>query len=250
MTRRLTIRLANLWRENPRVEADLFKLLGDQHAHIVGINEGGDFTAEIRAAATACGYQVFGDQGSRAERMNPVLVRNDVRVFGHHVYKMCEQVGRPPHVSPARHATAVMFQLGSEKRAHLVTHMNSHVQSANGPRDLPRVGQYVAHMKRLAQLVREARQHGYRVTVSGDLNWSYSARVLGWYWSPRRTFKRLGMVTQWAGRGAPQRGSHGRRRIDYVAHDPRDLTITGQRLLDTHSDHRAPEIHYVQKESA
>lgn len=251
MPRRLTIRLANLWRENPKIERDLYKLLGDRAAHLVAFNEAGDFTREIRAAATACGYTVHGDTGTRAERMNPIAVRNDIRVFGTRVHQMCDQVGRPPHISPARHATAVIYQFGPDVRVHVNTHANSHVQHGNHPRNLPRVAQYVDHMKRLTQLITEDRRYGNprKVTVSGDLNWSYSARILGWYWTPRRTFRRLGMSVQWAGRGAPQRGSHGRRRIDYIAHDPRDLAITSQRLLDGHSDHRWPEVHYTVKET-
>lgn len=232
--KRLILVTANLWRGNKHVKHDLLRLARSM-AHLIALNEAANFKKELREVP---GYRLCIDGERRPEEQNPVLVRRDVPVTGVRTVTMCEPVGR----SPERTATIVHYRLHGQRRSHISTHANSHVQEGRGPHELPRVAQYVQHMIRLRRLVRRERRRGFKVTVSGDLNWAF---YTGWQWfsTPVAVFRSLRMRTQFQHKTAVG-PTHGRRRIDYLAHSPRDLRVVGQRLLQGHSDHKWPLVVY------
>lgn len=235
---KLRVVSANIWRENKHVAEDL-GILAETRAHIIGLNEGKALVDKV--GLHVVGYRTIVAERPGAAHQNPILVREDVELLGFGSRKMCSAVNR----SPERWATWVEFEHGGVRFAYVNTHMNSHVQEGKAdPHELPRVKEYVEHAVRLRQLVKDLRAKGFEVIVGGDLNWSWTRGPLQWFWSPKRVFFRLGLRIQWAHKTAPEGGSHGRRRIDYLAHSPAHLIIHGQRLVKGHSDHLWPEVTY------
>lgn len=229
----LTITTFNIWRENPNPGASLTKVTAAK-PHIVGLNES---KHAHHVASALDGYRAV-VEGSK---QNIVLVRKDLKVVSSREVKMCEKVG----TSPARYATEVIYNFKGRTRVHIQTHANAHVQGPGGiPRALNRVTQYAAHMKNLVKLVREHRKAGrYGITVGGDLNWHYG--VGSWAWSPAPVLKLVRLKPNWAHRSAPEGGTaKNDRKIDYLAHSPKDLRVQSQRLISTTSDHKALEVTY------
>jgi hypothetical protein len=177
-------------------------------------------------------------------QQNPILLRiqDRLKMTGFEVRQMCDAVGD----SPARMATLVQYDVAGQHRAHLQTHLNAHIQSGGLPTDLPRTKEAIRHMVALEAWVTDLRAQGLRVTVSGDMNWAWTADdTHDWTYSPEAVFARLGMVSQF---DAPTSvgPTLGNRRIDYFWADPADLTITGQRLVaGEHSDHSWPRIETI-----
>jgi hypothetical protein len=222
---------ANFWRENPQPDADL-RLLTRTYADIIGLNEARRFTPKLLALQ---GFEVATGT-TPLTRNNPILVRiqDRIKVTGFETRQMCDPVG----ISPARAATLVKYTIGGQRRAHLQTHLNAHIEDGGQPRELPRVQQAIRHMIRLQSWVRHLRQ-AHRVTVSGDFNWGWTANDRhDWAYSPERVFARLGMRAQFED-SPPAGGTLGNRRVDYLFFDPRDLLIVRQGIVaGEHSDHR------------
>lgn len=233
-TPELTIVQHNIWRENTHALEDLLSITHSR-PHLVGLNEAKTFGSAVHSVP---GYQAI-QLGNGPERQNPILVRADIKVLDKGVRMMCKATGP----SPARGATWVAYRFHGHHMAHVQTHFNSHVQHGDRPWALPRVGQYIQHWRNLRKLVKDLRAQGYRVTVGTDANWTAGSNI--WPWSPTNQFRLLRMRTQWARTDlAPAGGTHGSRRIDYLAHSPRELHIARERAFRTHSDHRAVEVTY------
>lgn len=227
---RLQIITANLWKDNPAIEADL-AVLAATRAHIIGCQEAARFTRLLRNVE---GYQWVVVPGE--SQTAGVLVRDDVEVVEHGFRQISEAVG----ISPARGAQWVVYKWHGILRAHVNTHWNSHVQlGAATPRTLPRVREYIKGTWAVTALVSELKAQGYPVTVTGDLNWSYTAQRRQWWYAPRQVFGRLGFVAQFAAATNPwPRPKGDRREIEYVFYEPSDLTLVAQRFVEgEHSDH-------------
>ena len=234
----LCIVQANFLKSNKHAQHDLNVLVATR-AHVIGLNEMRPFAGLLLKGVP--GYQVIMPPAGFL-RNNPVLLRNDVKLLGTEFHKMCKGVGK----SPARGATVVKFEFCGDKRAHIETHANAHIENAGKPRRLPRVGQDIKHVLKLARLIRRLQGQGYRTTVAGDFNWAWTRKAVQWVWSPKRLFARHHLVTQWDDRRAPKRGSLGGRRIDYIAYHPQDLVIKSQRYVaGEHSDHAWPEVTFL-----
>jgi endonuclease/exonuclease/phosphatase (EEP) superfamily protein YafD len=242
----LSVVTANLWRDNPQIGRDLTTLLS-HGADLIGCNEAAGFADEIEAACARFGYTPIATTGRRAAKQNPVLVKGGVVVHDREVRTISRAVGD----SPERTGIAARCEVGGAKVALLNVHMNSHVQAgAAKPHDLPRVREYVAAMKVLTAWVRELRAEGYRVIVTGDLNWSWSSRAAQWAFSPVRVFGQLGMVSQYD-YGVLPRPKGDERPIEYVLFDPREFAYAGQRFVGPEkSDHPWHEVDLTIKESA
>jgi len=227
----LTILQANFLKSNHRPVWD-HRLLLSQGADLVGINEGRHFCHLFKNSP---GYRAAIPHKYGARQNNPILVSNRLKWIKFTAHDMCAGVGK----SPPRTATVAYYELDGVRRAHIQTHANAHIELNHRPRGLPRVFQDVVHMRRLIKLVRRLRREGYKVTVAGDFNWDFRPGTRGWFYSPKRVFKRLGMVVNWATPTAPRQGSLGSRQVDYIAFDPHDLVPVAQRWVKgEHSDHR------------
>jgi hypothetical protein len=178
-------------------------------------------------------------------QQNPILLRiqDRLKMTGFEVRQMCDAVGS----SPARMATLVTYDVAGQHRAHLQTHLNAHIESAGQPLDLPRVKEAIRHMVRLEQWALDLRTAGYLLTISGDFNFAWSLDdTHDWTYSPEAVFQRLGFATSFDSPTVPAGGTLGGRRVDYMAYDPFDLTITGQALVaGEHSDHAWPRIETI-----
>lgn len=246
--RRLVIRQANLYREERQkvLERGLDALVAGR-PHLVGTNESANHLDELQAVADDAGYRlVVHDRSRRARAQNTVLLRDDVELLGSFVRTMCPAVGD----SPERTALVVKYRYAGRRRAHIQTHANSHVQDGGEPHRLPRVQKgYVPHMRALRALVDELEADDHAVTLAGDLNWAW-ARKVAWVFAPKRVLRRAGLRAQWGHKTAPV---WRRRRIDYIAYDPDELTILGQRLVahDTTDParHPWPEVTFEVKET-
>lgn len=151
--------------------------------------------------------------------------------------------------SPERDALGATFTLDGVRRAHINAHMNSHVQA--GPakaHDLPRVAEYVAGAKVLTAWVAELEAAGYVVTVTGDLNWAWSARPVQWAYSPVRVFGRIGFVSQYD-YGVLPRPKGDARAIEYVLFRPNGYDVTQRFVTPEKSDHPWVEVTLTEKES-
>jgi hypothetical protein len=227
----LIILEANFLKSNPAAQHD-HQLLLSQGADLVGINEGRNF---IHLFANSPGYHAAIPHTKGARQNNPILVSERLTYLKFAAYDMCRRVGK----SPSRAATVVFYELDGQRRAHVVTHTNAHIELAGRPRKLPRVFQDVVHMVRLGRLVRRLKREGWKVTVAGDFNWAYARGNRGWYFAPKRVLNRLGLAVNWADRTAPKGGSLGSRQIDYIAYDLDDLRVVKQEFVaGEHSDHR------------
>lgn len=208
-------------------------LLNESGATFLSLNEAANFYTKFRAMSN---YNYFAG-GTPFFRNNPVLVSKASGILVHEteVRKMCETV----NISGARSGTAIKYEVNGQKRAHICTHANAHVEGPNDlPYDLPRVKEFIRHMLNLEAWVKELRAGGYVVTVSGDLNWNDDLDQNDWHYSPEKVFERLGMLTQFDHPTWPGGGTLGSRRIDYFAYSGDDLRITGQRKIPgEHSDH-------------
>lgn len=222
LSERLQIVTANLWRENPNIRGDL-RLLSKSGAHIIGCQE----TAHI---APVTGYR-WVPGGTRDVR---TLVRTDIEVVEHGTELISQAVG----ISPERHVQWFVYKWHGVLRAHVNTHWNSHVQAgAAKPYHLPRLAEYIKGARKVAALVANLRAQGYAVTVTGDLNWSYTAGHQ-WRWAPRVVFGHVGLTSQYEAARHPILRPGGKRPIDYVFFDRHDLRLVAQRLIDgEHSDH-------------
>lgn len=229
----LSIVQANFLKTNKQADADI-ATLAKTKAHLIGLNEAKAFIAKL---GKVDGYQLV-KGGSGAALNNPVLVRDDVKVTLSRVVKMCDKVNQ----SPDRWATVVQYDFHGEKRAHIQTHANAHIEDGGEPRDLPRVKQDIVHMQRLQDLytVLAGAEGGTKVTISGDLNWAWDREdKADWEWSPEEVFKRLGLTTTFEHKTNPAGGTLGSRDIDYVAYAADDLTVSSQKIVGPeHSDHR------------
>ncbi len=239
----LQIITANLWRENQHAAEDL-RQLTKSRPHIIGINEGRNHVAHV---ATVPGYQaIYGTPAAHALTLqNPILLRDDLKVLNSGYVVINEAVG----ISPARSAVWVTYEYRGQRRAHVNTHFNSHVQDGlNTPHKLPRVGQYIKGVERLQTLVLDLMRTGYEVTVTGDMNWSYTEGIVQWPWAPKRVFRAIGFRSQFVHRTDPERKKGDSRRIEYIFSDPSDLTVLTQRLVKReHSDHPYHSVTYVVK---
>jgi endonuclease/exonuclease/phosphatase (EEP) superfamily protein YafD len=240
---RLEVITANLWRENRFVAADLAEI-AKMKPHVVGVNEGANHRAHITSLE---GYQaVYGTQAqSRSALQNPILLRKDLKVLNSGVI----EVSKPINRSPGRTAVWVTYEFLGQKRAHVNTHFNSHVQAgARVPHNLPRVGEYVKGIRKVKRLVESLQDDGYKVTLTGDMNWSFTEQALQWRWAPKRVFKKVGMEAQFVHNTDPDRPKGDPRRIEYVFADPNDLTIASQRFVKReHSDHPYHSVTYIVK---
>lgn len=247
---RLEIISANLWRENEHVAEDLEEIR-KMRPHLVGVNEGANFVAEITAVE---GYQAcYGidpklklKNAKRDQLQNPILVRDDVKVTAQGRLMVSAAVG----TSPGRSAVWVAYEYGGEKRAHVNTHFNSHVQAgAARARNLPRVTEYIKGVRRVRRLVKALKAQGYKVTLTGDMNWGFLKRRKPWVYSPQVVFKKVGLRAQFAHKTDPARPKGDRRRIEYVFADPKDLVLAGQRFVKReHSDHPYHSVSYFLQE--
>lgn len=243
---RLKIITANLWRENPKAAEDL-ATLAKERAHVIGLNEAAKHTELIGKVE---GYQaIYGraDGPKRAryvELQNPILLRSDIKVLEQGRFLVSRKVGR----SPERSLVWVTFEHAGEKRAHINTHFNSHVQAgASKPHKLPRVAEYVRGIRRTKRLVRRLQELGYKVTVSGDMNWSWTKRRSQWAFSPKRQFRQVGLTAQFAFDNDPARPKGDRRRIEYIFSGD-DLVAAEQHMVTPeHSDHPFHCVHYIVK---
>lgn len=237
----LSIVCANLWRENQHITDDLDVLAGTK-AHLLGCQEAFLFTAPLRQVP---GYQMVVGGREKDLRQTPILVRDDIQIIGRGHRVISDRVGP----SPERGADYVLFEFAGQKRAHINTHMNSHVQqSATVPYNLPRVKEYIQGMRRVKKLIKELEAAGYKVTISGDLNWSWTVGKRQWAWAPRRVFKKLGYVAQFEDITDLPRPKGDPRRIEYILYRPEDLTILSQSfVLGEHSDHPWPLVTFVVK---
>lgn len=244
---RLEIVSANLWRKNKHVAEDLEEI-AKMRPHIVGVNEGANFVGAITQLE---GYQaIYGRTGKlgsapRGQLQNPILVRDDLEVTAQGRLPVSEAVGR----SPERSAVWVAYEHRGQKRAHVNTHFNSHVQAgAARTHSLPRVGEYVRGIRRVKRLVRRLQAQGYKVTVTGDMNWSFTKGKRQWKFAPVIQFGRVGLKPQFAYGSDPERPKGDRRRIEYIFADPKDLTVAGQRFVKReHSDHPYHSVTYFVK---
>lgn len=226
---RLTLVTANLWNSNPAIKSDL-ALLPPTRAHIIGCQEAWPYTAEVRAVP---GYQwvVVGKHESIG-----CLVRQDIEVVESGHVRISDAVGS----SPGRHALWFVYKWHGILRAHVNTHFNAHVQAdADSPNTLPRVREYIKGAKKVAALVADLEAQGYPVTVTGDLNWAFSAQQSQWYYAPRLVFGRLGLFSQFEAAANPlPRPAGDKRAVEYVFYDPDDLHLVAQRFIEgEHSDH-------------
>lgn len=241
--RRVVVTTANVWKNNPKITDDL-QVLAASRAHVIGLNEAWPFFQEL---SNLNGYQVFyGTQPEdRVTRTNPILVRSDIEVHGEGFLLISQAVGK----SPARGGTYVKYTLHGEKRAHINLHANAHIQKGKAtPHKLPRVREFINGMKALADLVRGLEEAGYKVTISGDLNWSWTRGKRQWAWAPRVVLGRLGYRAQFQHHTDPKRPKGDRRRIEYVFFKPDDLTILEQRFIGPeHSDHPYHQVTFVTK---
>lgn len=242
---RLKIITANLWRENKEVVADLDQLRKER-AHIIALNEAAN---HLDAILQVKGYQAVYGRASNLERapkielQNPVLVRNGIEVLDQGRLLISKGVNR----SPERAAVWFTYEYAGEKRAHINTHFNSHVQAgARVPHNLPRVGEYVRGVRKVKRLVRALQAQGYRVTVSGDMNWSFTKSKTQWLFSPKSQFKKVGLRAQFAYKNEPDRPKGDGRRIEYIFADPDDLLAAEQHFVKPeHSDHPFHCVHYI-----
>lgn len=234
----LTIVTANLWRENPRAEHDIRLLVG-QGSSSIGINEGRKYASELRTIGTRNGYTVHGE-GSTNNGNNPVLLQDSFTVRDVERRVISDRVG----ISPARTCLGVKFE-ATHRYAHLNTHFNSHVQEGRAdPHELPRVDEYIDGTREVTGWARWLRKHGWRVVVTGDMNWAWMARgAKAWWWSPQRAFKRrCGMICQFDKKMLP-RPKGDRRPIEYVFWHPDDFAYQGQNFIKgEHSDHPFHEV--------
>lgn len=241
----LSIVQANFLKTNKKPEADI-ETLRKTGASLIGLNEAKHFVEQLK---NVDGYLLVSG-GNGAALNNPILVRDDVaglKVTGSSVHKMCNKVNQ----SPDRWATVVQYTLNGQKRAHIQTHSNAHIELAGKPRDLPRVKEDIRHMQRLEDLVKvlRAADGGTKVTVAGDLNWAWDREdKKDWHWSPEAVFKRLGLTTTFEDKTNPKGGTLGSRDIDYVAYDEDDLAVTDQKVIGPeHSDHRWVQANFQTK---
>lgn len=238
---------ANLWKRNPQIERDLAVLVGTG-AEFIGLNEALNFTPEIQEAARRSGYRLVGNGAGKRERQVPVLVRDDIpgdwqqRILSRHVDEGATS-------SPERVGTAVRATVRGRKVAVLNFHANAGVQAGPArPHRLARVAEFRRGTRRLTAWVRELEADGYAVIVLGDLNWAWTSRAAQWLWSPRRVFRRLGMVTQYD-MDNPPRPKGDRRRIEYVAWSPRRFRYVRQNYVTPEkSDHPWIEVTLAIKE--
>lgn len=239
----LQVVTANLWRENPKVAEDL-RVLSLRRPHVIGINEGANHVDAITAVG---GYQaVYGTKPKGAlSKQNPILLRDDLKLLNSGYVVINDAVG----ISPARTAVWVTYEYRGQKRAHVNTHFNSHVQAGkNVPHKLPRVREYIKGIERVRNLILDLQLAGYQVTLTGDMNWSYTEGIVQWPWAPKKVFRACGLRAQYVHGTDLARPKGDRRRIEYVFADPDDLTLLTQRFIKReHSDHPYHSVTYVVK---
>ena len=243
---RLAVITANLFKNN-RHAADDLALLAGTGAHIIGINEGKNFADLIQALDGYTAY--YGNQGTgRPEQANPTLVRDDITVHGEGYTEISEAVGK----SPGRAAVHVKYDFHGQKRAHVNLHANSHVQDGQAtPHRLPRVREYIRGQQATAALIRGLEEEGYAVTITGDLNWSWTRRARQWTWAPKVVFGALGYRAQFEHDTNPARPKGDPRPIEYVLYKPSDLTIESQSFVEgEHSDHPFHAVTFVINEES
>lgn len=239
--KRYSVITANVFKKNAHIARDL-GVLAATRAHVIGLNEAWPFGQEL---ASLAGYRPYYGTlpEERVTRTNPILVREDIEVHGEGFLVINDRVGK----SPARGATYVKFTLHGEKRAHVNLHANAHIQQGPAePRRLPRVREFIDSMKALTSLVQGLEAEGYRVTISGDLNWSWTRGKRQWTWAPRVVLAGLGYKAQFQHHTDLERPKGDQRRIEYVFYKPDDLTILEQRFVGPeHSDHPYHQVTFT-----
>jgi endonuclease/exonuclease/phosphatase (EEP) superfamily protein YafD len=226
---------ANVWKDNPKIEPDL-RLLVNQGAFAIGINEGQRFKDQIDRIAARGGYRVYGSDYGTA-----ILLHEDVREVRIRTNNISDPVGD----SPRRKVTEALFTLHGHEYVIQNTHMNAHVQAGqHKPQDLPRVQEYIDGMKIVTGMAARHREQGRRVITMGDMNWAWSPWDLRqWLWSPQAAFKRrAGMKCQFDKGMLPRPKADGRP-IEYVFWHPKDFTFVSQKFIGPESsDHPFHEV--------
>lgn len=225
---------ANLWRENPRPVETVRSVL-KHGAHIIGVNEGRLYGDVLLDLGPGHGYRVYGvKDGNKGN--NPILIHEDLHVVDFEQRIISEEVGD----SPQRTANCVKWTERG-KRAHINTHMDSHVQEGYAnPHELPRVDEYIEGMREVTAWGARLSRQGWAVTVTGDMNWSFGRKKIAeWYWSPQRAFRRrAGMVCQFKHFDPPTN-----RDIEYVFWHPKDYSyLRTETIKREWSDHPIYEV--------
>jgi hypothetical protein len=135
-------------------------------------------------------------------------------------YKACPP-STPIKIAPERWNTGVAYQHSWGVIGHIAAHPNAAVMNLD-PRRVDRVAKYVDQMQQLEKSIREWRQKGYTVIVTGDLNHAAG----GDWWAPEAMFARLNFGTWRVG-------------VDWIAWDKRLMVLNKDRTLieDNGQDH-------------
>lgn len=230
----LRIVSANFYAKNPQPEKDI-KRLTRLNADAIGLQEAHNHLELIRReAAPLYNTHVGMDIGKRnitAFREVPILLHHKRNFEGMASHKISNLTDKG--IGNARSMTTVRFRKYGRKFAHINTHLNAKIQNhdTGKPRSvrIPRVAEYIKSAGRLQRHIKQLQKRGYKVIVTGDLNYMSHKRIPGFfymYWAPQKIFRRCGL--HWVENG-----------LDYVAWD-KSLRKIGHGLVGTKatgSDH-------------
>lgn len=246
-TELLEIASLNLLRDQTwsRPVADLSKVIRRWRPAFIGCQEGQDYIGALRDGVE--GYRLALPPGARGgARNNPVMYDPDqVRYLGAASHRMHD--GRKG-LFPPRYDSEYRFQWEADGSVIIEhnTHVNSHIEKGGRPRDLPRVGMSIRHLRKLADNVaQDARGHRLGF-LTGDLNVDEDAdNRVDFSGFPNQVFREYKIESIYDELGTPASfDTKGRRKIDVIASYKGDRRVTGEKVekIDAkalHSDHAA-----------